>query len=224
MYNESYEEYIRSILGYPNYQNTDFMNTYNNDYIDNRPRNVSNAEIEECYPEIYKIIYPMVRKASNDNIEPISPDLIERMTDEIYSSIEADNIINVNNNVNINLTSNPRNEENRNTSNINNNPRPEFKNSTENRENRSIEARREDKTLENRGEDRQFRNRNLRDLIKILLIRELLGGIRNPGRPPMPPSRPPMRPPFPGGPGMPGRPPFGPGPRQNDRYYDLYEY
>ena len=89
------------------------------------------------------------------------------------------------------------------------------------KENKNSEIKREDRGIENRGEDRQFRNRNLRDLIKILLIRELLGGIRNPGRPPMPPPRPPMRPPFPGGP---GRPPFGPGPRPNNRYYDIYEY
>ena len=53
--------------------------------------------------------------------------------------------------------------------------------------------------VENRNEireDRQIRNRTLRDLIRILIIRELL---RRPGnRPPRP--RPPMRPPFPGGP------------------------
>lgn len=60
------------------------------------------------------------------------------------------------------------------------------------------------------GEDRQERRRNntLRDLIKILILNQILGGgfpIRPPfpGRPPMPgPGRPPMppRPPFPGGP------------------------
>ena len=59
------------------------------------------------------------------------------------------------------------------------------------------------KVQENRGEDRQFRNRGLQDLIRILLIRELLGRPGNPGhrppRPPMEPGRPPMRPPFPGG-------------------------
>ena len=88
MYNESYEEYIRSILGYPNYQNTDFMNTYNNDYIDNRPRNVSNAEIEECYPEIYKIIYPMVCKACMAINENVTEDLVSRITNEVYINVE----------------------------------------------------------------------------------------------------------------------------------------
>ena len=55
-------------------------------------------------------------------------------------------------------------------------------------------------------------NRNLRDLIKILLLRELLNrpGNRPPVRPPRPPfPGGPGRPPFPGGPG-PGRPPMRP--------------
>ena len=56
---------------------------------------------------------------------------------------------------------------------------------------------------ENRGEDRQenrqFRNRNLQDLIRILLIRELLRRRRRPPmtRPPFPPRPPITRPPFP---------------------------
>ena len=56
------------------------------------------------------------------------------------------------------------------------------------------------------------RNNGIRDLIKILILRELLGIPHNP-RPPMPPRRPP----FPGGPN--GRPPMRP------RFYeDIYEY
>ena len=75
-------------------------------------------------------------------------------------------------------------------------------------------------------EDRQARhiNRGLRDLIRILLIRELLGRPIFPGgnRPPMPPR--PPRPPFPGGPGnRPGmRPPISPRSFEND--FDIYEF
>ena len=70
---------------------------------------------------------------------------------------------------------------------------------------------------ENRGEDRQLRNRGLRDLIKILIIRELLG------RPGHRPPRPPVRPPFPGG--RPGMPPQGPNrpPMMPRNIYDIYE-
>lgn len=65
-------------------------------------------------------------------------------------------------------------------------------------------------------------NGGLRDLIQILLIRELLNRRRPPFRPPMPNPpgpgpRPPMRPPF--GPG-PGRPPFN---RDFDSFNDLYD-
>ena len=72
---------------------------------------------------------------------------------------------------------------------------------------------------ENRGEDRQFRNRNLRDLIQILIIRELLRRRRRPmpGRPPFPGGRPP----FPGGPGM-GRPPMMPREYNNMDIYEQY--
>ena len=77
------------------------------------------------------------------------------------------------------------------------------------------------KVSETTGEKRQL-NGGLRDLIQILLIRELLNRRRPPFRPPMPNPpgpgpRPPMRPPF--GPG-PGRPPFN---RDFDRFNDLYE-
>ena len=48
------------------------------------------------------------------------------------------------------------------------------------------------------------RNNTVRDLIRILILRELLGGGNFP-QPPRPP-----RPPFPGGPGGGPRPPFPP--------------
>lgn len=188
MYNESYDDYIRSILGYPNYGNNSFENT-----CPVMPMNDRNTELEACYPEIYKVVYPMINKACSSNTRPVTSELIEELTNEIYTSIEIDNDIHVN----INLT----NEVGGTTGN---------KNVTN-----SVRA---EKVKENRGEDRQFRNKGLQDLIRILLIRELLGRPGN--RPPMPPHRPPMRPPFPpGGPGQGPRPPIMP----RNAYYDLYE-
>ena len=81
---------------------------------------------------------------------------------------------------------------------------------------------------ENRGGkndgEKRFRRNNLADLIKILIIRELLNrpGERPP-RPLMPGSRPPFpghRPPFPG-----ERPPMGPSSMSRGyfRYDDIYE-
>lgn len=195
MYNETYEDYIRSILGYPNYGAAYQQQPMAINY----ERNDQNAEIENCYPEIYKVVYPMICKACSNNNRPITPDLIDELTNEIYLSIESDNEINVT----INLT----NEVGGNVENRSTNGRTTTKSSGVSKE----------EIKENRGEDRQFRNRGLQDLIRILLIRELLGRPGRPGhRPPFPPPRPPMRPPFPpGGPGH--RPPIMP------RDMDLYE-
>lgn len=200
MHNESYEEYIRSILGYPNYSfNNGCENDYNTNMVSQRS-DETNRQLEACYPEIYKVVYPMVTKACSSNTKPITSQLIDELTDEIYAAVENDTEININ----INLTNEVQSTANRNTSN-------------------RTQAEKVKEVPQNRGEDRQFRNRGLQDLIRILLIRELLGRLgRFPGnRPPFPPNRPPMRPPFPGGPGGPGgRPPIMP---RSDYFEDLYE-
>lgn len=153
MENSLYEEYMRSVLGY--------NNTY--DYEYSRIENNQNNELEQCYPEMYRIVYPMVQKACNENTRTINKELIDEMTNEIYFSVEDDEL-------------------------------------------------NEDRSKENRN----VRNPILNDLIRILLLRELIGRPQGP-RPPMPPPpRPPIRPPM--GPGLGGRPPMMP------RYdFGLYE-
>lgn len=201
MHNESYEEYIRSILGYPNYNNSSCCeNDYNPNMASER-NNETNRQLEACYPEIYKVVYPMVNKACANNTKPITSELIDELTNEIYTAVENDTEININ----INLTNEIQSSGNRNTSS-------------------RVKTESAKEIPQNRGEDRQFRNRGLQDLIRILLIRELLGRPgRFPGnRPPFPPNRPPMRPPFPGGPGGPGggRPPMMP---RSNYLEDIYE-
>ena len=203
MHNESYEEYIRSILGYPNYNssnNSCCENDYNPNMVSQR-NNETNSQLEACYPEIYKVVYPMVNKACSSNTKPVTSELIDELTDEIYAAVENDTEININ----INLTNEIQSSGNRNVSS-------------------RVKTETAKEIPQNRGEDRQFRNRGLQDLIRILLIRELLG---RPGgfpgnRPPFPPNRPPMRPPFPGGPGGPGggRPPMMP---RSNYLEDIYE-
>ena len=193
MFENSYEEYIRSILGYSQTQDTMTNYPYSpvNMQTTNYGQNQTNSELEDCYPEIYKLVYPMVRKACSSNTQPVTRELIENLTDEIYFSIEGnDNEVNIN----INLTNQvQKNTENRNIS------KPEVKMS-EAKENRSPRPI----------------NRGLRDLIKILLLRELLN------RPYFPGNRPPIRPPFPGGPGNNPRPPMMPRAYGND-FNDIYE-
>ena len=100
--NEPFDDYIRSILGYPNINNTytpenNNYNSYYNYSANNTVDTNNNNEIEECYPEIYKIIYPMIQNRCKRITEPLTKDLIENITNEIYSSIEVTNEINIDN-------------------------------------------------------------------------------------------------------------------------------
>lgn len=169
-----YEEYMRSVLGYQP------MNTYDMSY-DNwgmpsmtAMNNIQIQELENCYPDIYRIVYPMIQKACSQNTRLVTRELIDSMTDEIYFAIEDKEML----------------------------------------ENRDKEE----------TEDRQIRrNTNLNDLIRILILRELLGrpGFSE-GREPQPrPHRPPMRHPM----GSPPRPGIGYFNRNIlEKYDDLYEF
>ena len=204
MYFQSYEDYIRTILGYP-VQNEMSYNTYPNcsyEYIE-QPR--YSSEIMDLYPDIYKIINPMVCKICEANSKPITRELVEQMTDEIYLNIENDTTIEedvVNVRVNLPPTKPESNSNNRHvrTRDLNN----ENSSSKKIRDNRQENVNNANKVDDSQNRIiRPFRRNNtLRDLIKILILNQLLGGRR-----PHIPN--PPRPPFPGNPGP--RP--GPGPR-----------
>ena len=203
MYDNQYEEYIRSVLGYPstatmNQNHINQNQMYQTEYPNPSQVNMRN-DLEDFYPEIYKIIYPMVQKACDGNMGANSREEIEQMTDEIYSAIEDNNQINLNINLGNTVSTTNLNTQNRNEL----HKEGVQKKSSEKQEveNRNTE-----------GESRiSPRNNNLRDLIKILLIRELLRRRHNhfPPRPPHNP-RPPMRPPI--------------MPRNYQPLYDIYEY
>jgi len=210
MYDQSnYEEYMRNVLGYKgdmfldrdnntyqayNNMNMPFQETQPNintnmipdDMIENNIgiNENTNINFEEMYPDIYKIIRPMILKICEENTKPLSEETINEMTDKIFSIIETD-----------------ENSENRTTQRkINNNNN--LKNSRNNINNRSINRN------ENLDRNSNRNNNLLRDLIKILLINELVGGS----------ALPPFRPPFPTVPHRPrpphqvhpGRPPIRP--------------
>lgn len=216
MYYNEYEDYMRSVLGYNNRNNA---NSYNENYEQNyytMPTYNNNTRmvkdnIEDLFPDIYKIINPMVCKVCQNNTRPITNELVEQMTMEVYNNIEVDEI----NVVNVNIET----RESNNSKTIN-------QKQTENREVK--DSKKQPENIENRSisESRAPRPNNplLRDLIKILILNHLLGGGIFPGRPP-------MRPPFPG-PGVPGipprppvRPPFpGQGPRPGMRDFEYDEY
>ena len=200
MYNQNYDEYFKGPTNYPpdmynntygvdNYCYPDYfsridytMNGYNRNYnyMNNNQMRNQNQNFENLYPEIYKIVYPMVIKICNSNTRALTDDLIDEMTDTIYKNIESEDF---------------------------------FENDTRTAEVKKGDVRNPNvkPAVAEVKEDRQRRpNPTLRDLIRILILRELLG---NPGRHPIRP-RPPFGPGFPGG----NMPPM----RPRDMYQDMY--
>lgn len=182
MYNQTYDDYMRSVLGYPNSDgyrmnnmgmnnmhnmsnmgmNTMSMNNMNTmgnigmNSMNSMGMNMSSDEdIERLYPEVYRVVYPMIC-SSCDRIQfpgtTINDEMITRMTDDIYDQVESDGRIKIE----VNVT-------------------------TEVRETSSSS----DSAVETR-QRRRPRNRFLRDLIRILLLRELFRRRRFPGKPGFP--------------------------------------
>ncbi len=211
MYYQNYEDYMRNILGYSVREQNQFSDTYreypsivNYDYSAQLPR--YSSEILDLYPEIYKIVNPMVCKVCETNTKPISRELIEQMVDEIYLNIEsnpedyAGEVVNVR--VNLPGTSQQEEKKQNKNSQLSSNVIP-----TSRIKDNRIEKRQEkvEKTVsvENRAKQNRLgrRNNTLRDLIKILILNQLLGGNMRPSKP---------RPPYPGHVVRPGemRPPY----------------
>lgn len=133
---QDYDEYMRNLMGYPNMRASmspsmsmpsfSNMETYSDD-------------LERMYPEVYRVVYPMVCFACDNIRTPVTEEMVDMMTDDIYDRVEADGRINID---------------------------------------ISVEVRNEQSNNEDRQENRQRRprrrNRFLRDLIRILLLRELV--------------------------------------------------
>ena len=184
MYNNPYEEYMRNSLGYNWMPNMNQANSMNEMYETEGEFTCNQTSVEDMYPEIYRIIYPMVCKACMAVNENVTEDLVSRITNEVYMNVENMEVI----------------QENRSSVNsINTQASKSTKSDSLNR----INTNNSINTVSNvRQQETRKRNPLLRDLIRILVLRELIG---NPGRPR---PRPPFRPPFGGefGPGL--RPPY----------------
>lgn len=207
-----YEEYMRNVLGYEPIRYRDTYETQYNDYMSytnlKTPQpieaNVENAKLESCYPDIYNLVYPMIKKACEQNHRSLNSDLIEELTKEIYQAIEDDSL-------NENRVTESKNNMSR-TTDMKTNIVPR------NIDDKNILKKQDIKERE----DRQITNQGLQDLIKILLIRELINNSGFRPRPPKPPTPPPPRP------GRLPRPPIEPRPPFNRYIYendfDIYEY
>lgn len=217
MYYQNYEDYMRSVLGYPIDSNNTYA-AYSNPYETMQTTYTNptryNDEILNLYPEIYRVVNPMVCKICEANTKPISQELVEQMTDEIYRNLEVQPEVDTVVNIKANISTAKNEAENRNNRSLS----ATSKSNTTSSQNVSNYYIREKQNKENKElqeareiprEDRQRRpdNRILRDLIKILILNQLIRG-NFPNRPQHHPSRPPMPP----------RPPF---PRE-DRFFENY--
>lgn len=124
---QDYDEYMRSLIGYPNMRTSMSPSMFTMEaYSD---------DLERMYPEVYRVVYPMVCFACDNIRTPVTEEMLDMMTDDIYDRVEADGRINVD---------------------------------------ISVEVRNNEEIQENRQRRPRRRNRFLRDLIRILLLRELL--------------------------------------------------
>lgn len=200
MYYQNFEDYMRTVLGYP----VENQCTYARDLFEEMPNYQvlyeDRNELEDCYPEIHKVLYPMVCEMCDNCSKPITRDKIEEMVEKISEKVEQNHEISIR--INIDNRAETKEIENRNN-NIN------TKNNTIRTNTMVGETGKRVQEPENR--QRRPQNPLLRDLIRILILNRILGG-KFPGRPPHP--RPPVRPPFPGGP----RPPMRPHPRDYEDY------
>ena len=181
MYYQNYEDYMRAVLNYP----IENRNTYEINSFYEMPRDVVNyqntKELEETYPEIYKQINPIVVDSCVKCNLPITREVVDKLEEEIYKKVEQNSEFSVQ--IKIENRNNEKEIENRNNVARVNNVRT----------NVSSEQARKLQETENR--QRRPQNPFLRDIIRILILNQLLGGNR-PNRPPYP--KPPIRPPFPG--------------------------
>lgn len=104
MYDKSYEDYMNSVLGTTRNNVMQMptptpmpvqMNTYpemNNLYMNTMPQPMMQAQtvetLEEMYPDMYKMVFPMIVKRCEEVYEPVTETLINQMTDEIFHSIQ----------------------------------------------------------------------------------------------------------------------------------------
>ncbi len=210
MYNNtSYEEYMINVLGYTPRGMQDTFTT--NDYYIMQTNNscVNNCrmdEIDDLYPDMYKKVYPIVCKECNTNTMPITREILEQMTDNVLNQIEInlkiqtnvkmETIKETNTNSRLSMGSARGQETNLRTQELNQ------RSKQTNLQEKAANLIQDETNNRSDSEDRSWKNNTLRDLIKILILRELIDRGRFPNKPPFFPPRPPMqgtRPPFSGG-------------------------
>lgn len=90
MYNNVYQEYINYMIGGTSKRGLDFQDNMINLY--SNFQNTTNIKLEQFYPELYKLIYPMIQTACMRNTKPITGETINEMVQDVYSNFNADDV------------------------------------------------------------------------------------------------------------------------------------
>lgn len=165
MYYQNYENYMKSVLGYPvDMEDTYYKQNYGRynetklDYNDIQRNTVQRETYLELYPEIYKIVNPMICKVCGNNTEPITKEIIEKMTDEVYRNLEEVEIGTV---VNVKAT-------------VNNGKISSSDNKITSKINKTTSNVTQKGIAENSDNSKaKIANSMLKDLIKILILKKL---------------------------------------------------
>lgn len=187
MFYSNNDGYMQDLYFYNQMPNNTYMNSFGNNMMGNpnmqmmnnaMPNNIqpnnqmmqnptmfSNnipvQNLNNLYPSIYRILNPVVSRVVSNNNQPISEDLLNNMTDTVFNIVEGQ--------VDLGNDQIQRNTQNENQSSSNTTSNTSTNNSTSSR---TTETRQQSNT------QTSFRNnRNeslLRDLIKILIIKDLL--------------------------------------------------
>lgn len=185
-----YEDYFKSVIGgnfaSPEYYNTTYDNRSYEPVLVNTTLDYNHQEEEilNLYPDIYKVVMPMIDKMLiGKDITNLNDKDLQIWTLEIYDALEADddikNEIKPRNQIYESETTNAKVINRTNNTKVSNNI-VKTGNNTNVLENTKI-----DKTLEVAN---RYTNRNnplLRDLIRIMILNRLFGNNR-PQRPPYP--------------------------------------
>ena len=196
-----YEDYFKSVVGgnftSPEYYNTTYDNkNYEPILVNTLPSsNYEDVDILELYPDIYKVVMPMIDKMLiGKNTSDINDNNLRIWTLEIYDALEADDDIKNGSKVYESETTNVKpidknkiNNVSQNTSSnnsIKNNNYIQTSNISNTVNSSNVINKKENKTLEVVS---RYGNRNnplLRDLIRIMILNRLFGNNNN--RPPYP--------------------------------------
>ena len=204
-----YDDYFKNIIGGSIKSPEYYVSTYDNHTY--QPRQVSalpgysytddtnlkDNDIEDLYPDIYKIVSPMVDKLlTGKNFDSINEDMLVSWTVEIYDALEVDedNTRLVNNNVA--KTGNSVNNNGTNATNVRtaqrtvlpstvinagvNTASNPITNTTTNTSTNTT-ANKEPKVIDVANRYRNYKNPLLRDLIRILILNRLYGNRRPQG-------------------------------------------